>query len=281
MRGLIVTVAFLAAGSAAFASGYDDYMRGFEARHVGNADLALSAYTAALAAPDLAPTYVPDAHVGRAEALMRKGRCGEAIADLDAAIALRPSLIEALTLRAQAHNCAGQGDAALADLDSAIAAAPTTALFALRGEFRWYRGEFALAAEDYLKGVKAQNKRTFEPRQGLYGLLGYAISATRAKTFDAAAFKTLAHDLPDDEWPAPIVAFIAGTAKLDEVYREAARGEGDAPAFRKCQADFFIAEWQYGNGDPAGKELLLSLEKTCPKNAAVLRDARHDIKRIP
>jgi len=224
MRGLIVTVAFLAAGSAAFASGYDDYMRGFEARHVGNADLALSAYTAALAAPDLAPTYVPDAHVGRAEALMRKGRCGE---------------------------------------------------------FRWYRGEFALAAEDYLKGVKAQNKRTFEPRQGLYGLLGYAISATRAKTFDAAAFKTLAHDLPDDEWPAPIVAFIAGTAKLDEVYREAARGEGDAPAFRKCQADFFIAEWQYGNGDPAGKELLLSLEKTCPKNAAVLRDARHDIKRIP
>ena len=281
MRGWIWTAAFLAAGTAAFASAYDDYMRGFEARRAGNADLALTAFTAALAAPDLAPTYVPDAHVGRADALLRKGRCAEAITDLDAAIALRPTLVEALMMRASAHGCVGKPEAVKADLDAAIAAAPSTTRYAARAGFHWYRGDFALAAEDYLKGVQVQDKRAFEPRQGLYSLLGYAISAARAKTFDAAIFKTAAKALPDDEWPSDLIDFIAGKTTLEKVYREAARGEGDQPAFRKCQADYYVGEWRYANGDAAGKDMLIALEQTCPKNAGVLRDARHDLKRIP
>lgn len=146
MHRVIAAVVFAVSGVAAIASSYEDYMRGYEARRVGNADLALTAYTAALAAGDLAPTYVPDAHVGRADALMRKGRCAEAVTDLDAAITLRPVLVEALTMRARAHSCLGQAEAALADLDAAIAAAPTTQLYGLRAEYRWYRGDFALTA---------------------------------------------------------------------------------------------------------------------------------------
>lgn len=281
MRRVMIAVAFLATGAGALASGYDDYMRGFQARRAGNMDAALTAYTAALAAPDLAATYLPDAHVGRADVLLRKGRCAEAITDLDAALAARPALIEALTLRAGAHTCLNQKEAALADYDAAVAATPTTVLFSTRAEFRWRQGDFAAAAEDYMKAVKAQNKRTFEPRQGQYALLGYAISAARAKTFDAAAFAAAAQTLPDDEWPAPLIDVIAGKIKIEAVQREATHGENDAPAFRRCQADYYIGEWKYAGGDPAGKAMLLELESICPKNAGVLRDARFDLRRIP
>ncbi len=281
MRRLIVAASFVVACGAAWASGYDDYMRGYEARRAGNFDLALTSYTAALAAGDLAPTYQPDAHLGRAEALLHKGRCAEAITDLDAALVLRPNLLEALTARAHANNCLGRGEAALADLDAAITVKPNTALHAVRADFQWYHGNFAAAAEDYLKAVKLQPERAYEPSVGVLALLGYAISAARAKTFDPAVYAAAARDLPHSDWPGPLMDFIAGKKTAAEIYREAARGDGEDPVRHKCVADFFIGEWQFVNGNPAGKALLISMEQTCPRNAGVLRDARYDLKRIP
>ena len=283
MRYWAVAVIAMAAGSAAFAAGYDDYMRGFEARRAGHYDAALTAFTAALAAGDLAPTYQPDAHIGRADALMHQGKCAEAAADLDAALSLRPKTIEALTLRAHANSCLGKADAALADIDAAIAVAPATGLYGFRADFRWSHGAFADAAADFLQAVKLQPKRAYEPRQGIYALLWHAIAATRAKTYDAAVFAAAAQalDVDEDEWPGPLVGFIRGKTKLEDVYRQAARGDGVAPAHQKCQADFFIGEWQIGNGNPAGKALLQGMEQSCPKDAAVLYDARRDLKRLP
>ncbi len=283
MRCWVVAAIFVAAVSAAFASGYDDYTRGFEARRSGHFDAALTAFTAALADGDLAPTYQPDAHIGRADALMHKSRCAEAAADLDAALSLRPNTIEALALRARANSCLGKPDAALADIDAAIAVTPATGLYAFRADFNWSRGAFATAAEDSFKAVKLQPKRAFDPRPGIYSLLWYAISAARAKTYDAAAFAAAAHDLDvdEDDWPGPLMRFIRGKTKLEDVYREAARGDGVAPAHQKCQADFFIGEWQVTNGDPAGKALLQGMEQSCPKDSAYLYDARRDLKRLP
>ena len=283
MRRLVATAVFVVVGSAAFAAGYDDYMRGYEARRSGNFDVALTAFTAALADGDLAPTYQPDAHIGRADALMYKGKCADAAADLDAALSLRPKTIEALAIRAHANSCLGKPEAALADIDAAIAAAPATGLYAFRADFHWFRGEFVMAAADFLQAAKLQNKRAWEPRQGIYSLLWYAITASRTKTYDAAVFTTVAHDLDidEDDWPGPLVGFIRGKTKLEDVYRKAARGDGVAPAYQKCQADFFIGEWQVTNGNPAGKALLQGMEQSCPKDAALLHDARSDLKRLP
>jgi hypothetical protein len=77
------------------------------------------------------------------------------------------------------------------------------------------------------------------------------------------------------------MGFIRGKTKLEDVYRKAARGDGVAPAYQKCQADFFIGEWQAANGDPAGKVLLQGMEQSCPKESAFLRDVRRDLKRLP
>jgi len=281
MRRWVIAVGFVAAGGMAWASGYDDYMRGYEARRAGRFDLALSSFTAALAAADLAETYKPDAHVGRADVLLHKGRCAEAMNDLDVALTLRPKLIEALIIRAHVNACLGHYDAALADLDTAVAAAPTTDLYALRGSFRWDRGDFAAAAADFMQSAKLQPKRAFDPREGVYSLIWYAIAASRAKTFDAAMYAAAAYDLDDDEWPGPLMSFITGRKKADEIYREAARGDGDIPSHRKCEADFFIAEWQYASGDPAGKTLLQSLPQTCPTDSTYIRHAQTDLQRFP
>ena len=279
MRRWVAIVVFVAAGSAAWAAGYDDYMRGYTARQAGNIDLALSSFTAALDAPDLAPNYRIDAYVGRADMLMRRHRCAEALADAEAALALRPKHLEALTFGAHANACLGKFDAALANLDVAIAIAPTTGLYSLRADFHWYRGDFALSAADYLAAVKQQSSRAYDPRGGTYSLIWYAIAASRAKTYDAAEFAKLAHGLDDDEWPGPLMAFIAGKAKLDEVYREAARG--DVAVRRKCEADFFIGEWQVANGNADGKALLQGVAQSCPSTPGLAAGARNDLKRLP
>ena len=98
----VLTAAFLVAvgASSALAAGYDDFSRGVNANNRGDADAAISAFTAALAAGDLAPGYVPNAHFGRARAYLQKDKCAEALADLDAALKIAADNSDFLVVRA-------------------------------------------------------------------------------------------------------------------------------------------------------------------------------------
>lgn len=273
IRYVAVALVFLA-GSAC-AAAYDDYFRGVEAMRAGNAALALSSFASALNAGDLAPAYVPNAYVGRAQVYLRTQQCASALADADAALKLRPKYLDAYMTRATANMCLEKADAALADLNAAIAIAPATAaLYRVRGDFQWRRGAFAPAADDYAQAFK------LAPKVG-YNLLWYAISAGRAGTFDAAGFEEKVSDLDTDDWPAPLLDYVRGKAKADDVYRKAAEADGDAAANRKCEADFYIGEWNLANKDAGAKTLLQQAESECPHNFVEYLAAREDIKRVP
>jgi lipoprotein NlpI len=281
MRRVLAAVAFVAASAAAWAAGYDDFVRAGELRRVGNVDGALAAYSAALSAGDLAPAYMPDAYHSRAELYYRTGKCASALADLDAALKLRPAMIEALRLRARANDCLGNMDAARADLDAVIAAAPASDLYASRGSFNWFHGKFVEAAEDYGTAASLHNKRSFDWRPGAYSLAWYAIAASRAQRFIAADFAAKAKGFDLDPWPGPLVSFFLGKTTQDAVYREAAKGEGDLPKAQKCEADFFLAEWQFASGNAAAKALLQTVPDNCPKPSVVVAAAKADLRRIP
>ena len=272
-RGIAVALAVVALSCGARAAAYDDYFRGIEAMSAGKFDLAISSFTSALNAGDLAAAYVPDAHMRRAQAYLQKQQCASAVADLDAALKLKPNDANALGLRSAADRCLGKPDAARADLDAAIAAAPAVpGLYRARGDLAWYGADFAQAATDYAEAAK------LAPKYG-YFLLWYAISAKRAGTFDAAGFARQVSDYDGDDWTQALLDFMRGKQTSAAVYKSAAEPGGDAAKGRKCEADFYIGEWQL----PAdtSKTLLQQARDECPHNFVEYGAALEDLKRIP
>ncbi len=272
VRYAVVALVFLV-GSAS-AAAYDDYFRGVEAMRAGDVKLAISSYSSALTAGDLAPAYVPNAYVGRAQAYLQTQQCASALADVNAALKLRPQYLDAYMVRARANGCLGNADAALADLNAALAISPIAPLYRMRGDFHWYRGEFAPAADDYAQAFKLAPKAS-------YNLLWFAISAARAGTFDATAFAKKVSALDADDWPAPLLDFMRGKETVDAVYKAAAEGDAGAATNQKCEADFYVAEWQLGSNAAAAKTLLQQAVTECPHNFVEYRAAREDIKRVP
>ncbi len=284
MRNTLISLAFVAASAAACAAGYDDFVRANAAQQAGNLELALSSYNAALSAGDLSAAFIPNAYLGRAQIYYYNGKCALALADLDAALALRPALVGGLDLRAFANDCLGKTDAAEADLNALITTAPTINLYTTRGDFYWRHARFSQAAADYAKAAELHSKRGFEWRPAALNLLWYAISASRSQSFVvadfvAADFVVRAKGFDLDPWPGPLVSFYLGKSPPDAIYREAAGG--DNPSQKKCEADFFIGEWQLAAGNPAGKTLLQTVPANCPKNSYVAVAARIDLHRIP
>ncbi len=283
VRGFLVSACIAAclAGGIACAAGYDDFMHAYEYMRAGDADHAIESFTAALKAGDLAATYVPTAYYGRAQAYARKSQCAKAEADLDNALKLRPAYLEALVLRANVRDCQGKYEAARADFNAAVVLNPTTGLYRDRAQFLWRHAAFGAAAVDYLKAFDLAPTNSYYGARRGYPLIWYAISAVRAGTFDAAAFAKRVDDADLDDWPEPLLEYFQGTMKTDEVYAKAARGDGQVPAQQKCEADFYLGEWQIGHADPGAKSLIQRAHDECPHNFIEYFAAQTELKRLP
>jgi lipoprotein NlpI len=285
VRGPVISACFAACvaftGGVACAAAYDDFMRGTALNRAGDSDHAIEAFTAAIAAGDLAATYIPSDYYGRATAYARKGKCALAEADLDSALKLRPAYLEAVILRANVRDCQEKYEDARADFDAAIKLTPTTDLYRDRGQFFWRHAKYDSAAADFLQAADvAPMNKYYGARRG-FPLLWYAISAARAGIFDAALFDKRVDKADVDGWPEPLLEHVLGKMKPEDVYAKAARGDGPAPAQQKCEADFYLGEWQLGRNIPGGKELIQQAEKECPHNFVEYVAARTELKRLP
>lgn len=259
---------------AACASGYDDFLLGVQASRRDLPDLAISSYTSALNAGDLAAAYVPTAYYGRAVAYQNKQQCAEALADLNAALKLKPDYFEAVLLRARVNQCLNDNEAAAADMDRAVALEPANAAIRFsRGTIRWNIGRFAPAAEDYEQAAALRPKN-------MYNLLWYAISAGRAGTLDKAALGKKVADLDTGRWPLPLLDFMQGKATAGDVYSAAARGDGEVPSQQKCEADFYIGEWRLIAKDAGAKALLQQAQQECPHSFIEFDAAKVELERL-
>jgi tetratricopeptide (TPR) repeat protein len=262
-KGVGLGLLFAALCGAAFAAGYDDFTRGMALLRAGNAEGAIAAFTVALNAGDLAPTYVPAAHLKRAEVYLATGKCKEALADADEALKGKSADPNIYVLRAVADGCLGDRDAAKKDLAAALALRPTAAAYETYAHYQWEDGQFTEAGKNF---AAAANLFPHKQTHRLYLLLWQWISASRAGTLDAAAFEAAVKATNADGWPGPILDFYRGKTSEEKVYREASTGDAVAVTGQKCEADFYLAEWHIVKGDAAAaKPLMQRAAESCPK----------------
>jgi lipoprotein NlpI len=262
------------APASAFAAAYDDFARGVAANLQGDSTLAISSYTAAITAGDLAPALLPEAYRGRALAYLRAQKCAAARTDADAALALKPADDNVRILQANIAMCLGQLDLALAGYSAVIATRPGLDVYTARGFLYWRKGDYTSAAADFAQVVRLAPKFS-------YGVIWFALAQARTSALDAAQVKNAASRVDEDGWPAPILSLLTGSATADAVEAAAARGEGNIGLKQKCEADFYVAEWWLGRGDAASaKPLLESAAANCPHGFVEYAGAKIELARL-
>lgn len=262
------------------AGSYDDYTKGLSALSAGRYDLAIQSLSTALNAGDLATPYIPIAHLRRASAYMAIGNCKSAISDFNAPEAAQKTDTEYVFLRLQANLCIGDRAAADRDFSKLLTLRPTAhhaSIYSYYAIGLWTYGDFSAAGQNFVTAMRlAEPKR----KQNIYFALLYAMTAQRAGQFDMAAFNAFAEKLPSD-WPMPVLNFYRGTITVDEVYRAAADSGAVQAAEQKCEADFYIGEWNIAHGDKiAGAPRIHLAAENCPHTFTEYNLAHIEEKRL-
>lgn len=273
VRVLVAVFVVAASAGSALAAAYDDFSRGLAANNLGNNDLAISSFTSALTAGDLAPNYLPEAHLGRATAYARKHQCGEALADANAALKLDPSLFAAHMLRVEMDACVGDQDALMTDIAAGLALKSDSFLYATRASVEWRKGDFAQSAADFAEAAK------LKPTDKWF-VLWNAAASMRAGSFDAASFASRAEDLGGGDWPGPLVDLYRGETTPERVLKAEQDGDAKGLALRKCQGDVFIGEWRLWNKDQ--QDATASFQQgivDCPIRSLLFNVATLELKR--
>ena len=277
MRRWMVAAVMVAASGAALAAAYDDFSAGQNAIHRGDPDAAIAAFSHALAAGDLAPGYLPATYSGRARAYLQRGRCQDAVGDLDAALKLRSNDAEAYVLRAEAEICLKKQDAAFADFAEAVRLRPTVQIYEQFAFQLWALGRFDGAASNFEAAVAASSKSN--PHLP-HLILWYAMTADRAAALDKGILAKHVRDIDEDNWPGPLLELYLGKLTVSQVETKAADRNPQTDGQQKCELSFYLAEWNLarGKGD-AAKPLLENAVNNCPHNimehsAAVIEQRR-------
>jgi lipoprotein NlpI len=271
---VLMCAALMAISSEALAAAYDDFARGISANLQGDAALAITSFSAAIAAGDLNRTLLPAAYRGRAIAYMRQGQCKPAIDDLNEFIRLQPGDVQGLELRGGALACAGQFSAAESDLTAVIAARPERGAYWNRARMRWRMKQFAGAADDFAHVVELQPENA-------YAVLWLELARARGGALDPKIGEHDLHKLDDNDWPTPLIKLFVGEARPEDMSVAAARGDADKIVGQQCEADFYVAEWWLSRNDAtAAKPLLESASQKCPKNFVEYPEARFELSTL-
>ena len=271
----LLVIIFIAAPSLARAAAYDDFARGVSANLQGESALALTSFSAAIAAGGLASTQLPAAYRGRALAYLRLGKCEFAKPDLDTALHLAVDDIEAMGMRAFAAACVGDFALASADYSTLIEKLPRNIEGYLgRGRVRWGVQNFAGASADLTQAVQIAPKNA-------YAYLWLELVRARAGTLDLrVASDDVAH-YDKDKWPYLLLALFAGSATADEVASAASHGEDSVVRGQHCEADFYTGEWWLAHGDfVKAKAALQAASTQCPNNSVAFFAAWAELERL-
>lgn len=246
------------------------YARGSEWASQRNYDRAISDFNMALELdPKLAGAYY-----NRALAWSEKNEHDRAIADYDAALQLSPRETRAHIGRAVEFTAKGEYKRAIADYESAIRLKPEdmSGYFG-RGRVRFYTGDFMSAASDFVRAHR------LDP--SIYTALWIFLARKRA---DIAGEKTLAQEAGTQgagEWPAPLVGLYLGSTTPEAVQKAAVHLDATRQREQRCEANFFIAQWQLLRGarEPAA-QLLRDASSACPSTFAEYEGAVVELRRL-
>ncbi len=248
-------------------------------RPAADADLCRSAADAALviqhctAALKLDPK-TSTANYYRGRAWSNQGEFDRAIADFDAAIALRAD--DPVLYHARGIELTVKGDTAraIADFDRALQLDPKAqGVHFARGRTLFYQSEFARAATELDVAFKTQ--------PNTYTALWLYLARKRGGNPDA-------DDLLEREtrrlragWPASVIALYMGRTDANSVAVSATTTDPVRRHEMRCEADFYIAHAHLIKGErPPAQALLQGVQRDCPKNLLEYEGTLAELRRL-
>jgi lipoprotein NlpI len=195
-------------------------------------DLAIADYGAIL---KLAPGDA-DSLYRRAWSLAAIGRDEAAVADLSAVIAVSPGDIDALMDRGGLFLRSGKFDAAAVDFTAIIVAnKAAAAAFYNRGRARTLGGDDAGAAKDFATAAKLRDDNP-------YAALRRYVSDARSGGADSHILAEATAKLAPGQWPAPILAALAGTITEPDLLASAVVEDAAIASRLDAEAHFYLGE---------------------------------------
>lgn len=267
-------------------------------------DQAQADLTAAIAArPDLVQGY---ASLGNA--YVQWGKYDLAVSQFTIASGIDPSDFGLYQLRGNAYRAEAHYDQALADEKSALEInSKYWIAYYTRGLVYDDEGKFSDALDDFERAKELSSDSSLSQNAGLtqweMGKFGEAekVFADFAKSQPQNAYMTLWLDLartkagkPDDDqaqraanldltkWPGPLVNLSLGKVSPDQVFQAAKIGDANTAQAHKCDADFFVGEWQLLHQNPtAAKPLFADELAGCRNETFGWRAANTELKQLP
>jgi lipoprotein NlpI len=215
----------------------------------------------------------------RGFAYERSGQYARAVSDYGGVLYLNPRAVQVYFRRAIAYRENGQYDHALADLDAAMGSRSDPApnlpfVFGERGVVRFALSRFTEAARDFARVL------ALDPTDQ-YGALWLHVARSRA---GASNVDTLARDAAKanaDQWPRPLLLLYLGDATPAQVRAATQEGGEDGRDDRRCEAAFFLGEYELLRGAAAvARPLLQEAANTCSPSLSVQAGAVGELKRI-
>jgi tetratricopeptide (TPR) repeat protein len=237
--------------------------RGLQYRDKGDYAIAIADFDAAIA---IDPQYA-NAYRNRGNAYVKKGDYDRAIADLTTALGIKPEDSETLVGRGIAYGKTGNYDRAIADYDKIIAINPQdVAALSNRGYTRFYRGDFADAAADLSRVAPMDGY----PYPGLFRFLAQSRAGQAVSDIEP-----LTQRMKGRDWPYAVLELYLG--RSDPAATLAAAQKPD----ERCEAQFYVGEWQLVQGDrAAARQRLEEAVAICPKSFIEYTGAHTELNRI-
>ena len=188
--------------------------------------------------------------VRRAQAYNECRRWSEAAEDATKALAIKPQLVNAYTVRARARNQAGNRKGAIADLDQALNLKPTKWLYKDRGWLRFTEGAWADAASDFRKYTPPPKDETLAAALWIFVSRVRAGEPAQAKEELIKGFEFGNQD-PSDFYRA-VFRYLTGEMTEDKLLSASESSSSDVARHRLCVAQFYIGNVKAAAGRIGG-----------------------------
>jgi tetratricopeptide (TPR) repeat protein len=244
-----------------FALAYNN--RGLEYREKREFDAAIADFSAAIAID----SRYANAYRNRGNAWVEKGEYDRAIPDLTTALAINAKDSETLAGRGIAYEKTGDYDSAIADFDNVIALEPQNiAAFTSRGYAHFYRGDFVDAAADLSHGMG----KDLDTYPSLFRFLALSRAGQAASDLEPAARRMNSRD-----WPFAVFELYLG--RRDPAATLAAAQQPE----QRCEAQFYVGEWQLLQGDrAAARQCFEEAVGICPKAFIEYTGSQAELRRL-
>jgi lipoprotein NlpI len=205
----------------------------------GDLDRAIADLDAALA---LRPDSI-DVYRQRSSYRLEKGETSGGIADLSYALTLQPDFIPGYVDRAWARLAADDAGGALGDFSKAIGIQPDQPrLHLFRGVVAYAAGDDRQAAADFSAVIQATP-------QAPYAVLWLALTQKRHAVNDDGALDSGLAVLNLEQWPGPLVRFVRGEISVDDLTAAADDPDPDTARKQECEVGFYSAALAQIAGD--------------------------------